>query len=286
MTVILNAPPLAAQRPAPEQRGGRPAENTPQLVVGVLASADPTLGLAAADAIRRRIQDQHTTTDLYVVPKAKVDQALRGSGYNPDSVLGPTDLAALTKSVRGDYALSGTIERTKSGVRTLIRLLTQTGKEIVAEPLPPMVGADFGDVAKQVDRAVADAIHALAFYHDCASALFAGDYAKAMTVARQGLKLRPESASLNLCVLSVLTKTQASPDSIIVIASIVVAADSASVIGWSNLLHAFGAKGDTVRALDAAQKVHRLDPSDVNGALDLADWLVLANRAESALAVV
>jgi hypothetical protein len=86
LTFALNAPPLAAQRPAPEQRGGQPRADTPQLVVGVLASADPTLGVAAADAIRRRIQDQHTATDLYVIPKPKVDQTLRQSGYNPDSV--------------------------------------------------------------------------------------------------------------------------------------------------------------------------------------------------------
>ena len=286
LTFALNAPPLAAQRPAPEQRGGQPRADTPQLVVGVLASADPTLGVAAADAIRRRIQDQHTATDLYVIPKPKVDQTLRQSGYNPDSVLGPNEMVALTKEVRGDYALSGTIERTKSGVRTLIRLLSQTGKQIITEPLPPMVGADFGDVAKQVDRAVGDALHALAFYHDCTRALFAGDHQQAMTAARQGLKLRPESASLNLCVLSVLTKTQASADSIIAVATIVAAADSESVIAWSNLVHAYGTKGDTVHALDAARKVHHLDPSDVNATIELVDWLVLANRPESALAVI
>src|SRR5262245_61633586 len=113
LTLVLHAPPLAAQRPAPEQRGGQPKADTPQLVVGVLASTDPTLGVAAADAIRRRIQDQHTATDLYVVPKPKLEQTLRSSGYNPDSVLGPPELVALTKQVRGDYALSGTIERTK-----------------------------------------------------------------------------------------------------------------------------------------------------------------------------
>src|SRR4029079_923636 len=149
-------------------------------VVGVLASTDPSLGIAATDAIRRRIQDQHTATDLYVVPKLKLEQTLRPSGYNPDSVLGPTDLVALTHQVRGDYALAGTVERTKSGVRTLIRLLTQTGQAIISEPLPPMVGSDLGDVAKQVDRGVADALHALAFYHDCAKALFVGDYKQAM----------------------------------------------------------------------------------------------------------
>ena len=287
LTLALHAPPpLAAQRPVAEQRGGQPRADTPQLVVGVLASQDPTIGVAAANAIRRRIQDQHTATDLYVVPKPKLDQALLSSGYNPDSALGPTDLVALTKQVRGDYALSGTIERTKSGVRTLMRLFTQTGKEIITEPLPPMVGADFGDVAKQVDRAVADALRALVFYHECAKSLAVRDYTQALAAARQGLKLRPESVALNLCVLSALVPTHASPDSIIAVARVVIAADSENVIAWSNLPPAYDAKGDSARALDAAQTLHRLDPSDLKTTLDLTDRLARAGRDSSALAVI
>ena len=286
LTLALTAPPLAAQRPAPEQRGGQPRPETPQLVVGVLASADPTLGVAAADAIRRRIQDQHTATDLYVVPKPKLEQTLRSSGYNPDSALPPSDLVALTKQVRGDYALSGTIERTKSGVRTLIRLLTETGKQIVSEPLPPMVGSDFGDVAKQVDKAVAEAIRVLGFYHECTKALFAKDYKQALAAAQQGLKLRPDSPALNVCVLSTLQATHASSDSIIAVASIVAAADSESVVAWANLGDAYEAKGDSIRAVDATQALHRLDPSNVNITLLLVDRLVHAGRDSSALAVI
>ena len=124
--------PLEAQRPVPAQRGGAPNANTPQLVVSVLASADPALGVGAADAIRRRMQSEHSATDLYVVPRPKIDETLRLSGYNPDSVLGTNDLMELARQVRGDYALAGTVERTASGVRTSVRLLTQTGARIVA----------------------------------------------------------------------------------------------------------------------------------------------------------
>lgn len=286
LTLALTAAPMAAQRPAPEQRGGQPRPDTPQLVVGVLASEDPTLGVAASDAIRRRIQDQHNATDLYVVPKPKLEQTLRSSGYNPDSALPPNDLVALTKQVRGDYALAGTIERTKSGVRTLVRLLTETGKQIVSEPLPPVVGTDFGDVAKQVDRAVGDALRALGYYHDCAKALFAGDYKQALAVAQQGLKLRPESAALNLCVLSTFNATHASPDSIIAVALVVAAADSESVIAWANLGDAYDKKGDLARAIDATRTLHRLDPTNVDVTLLLADRLVRADRAAEALVVI
>src|SRR6185437_7107740 len=150
--------------------------DTPQLLVSVLSSSDRKVGVEARDAIQKRIQDQHNATDLYVVPQAKVEQMLRSSGYNPDSSLGTNDLLELTRAARGDYALDGSVEQTSSGVRTFIRLLTRRGETIVAEPLAPVIGKDVGDVAKQVDRAVAEALRALAFNRDCMNAFVMGDY--------------------------------------------------------------------------------------------------------------
>lgn len=276
--------PLEAQRPVPAQRGGAPNANTPQLVVGVLASADPSLGVGAADAIRRRIQSEHSATDLYVVPRPKIDETLRLSGYNPDSVLGTTDLWELARQVRGDYALAGTVERTASGMRTSVRLLTRAGAQIVVEPLATMVGPDFGDIAKQVDHAVSEAVRALAFYHDCNNSARTGDYQKAMAAAQQGLKLRPTSAALNLCVLSILNATQAVPDSIIAVASVVTAVDSESLVAWANLADAYGAKADTARALDAMRVLHRLEPTNVSITLRFIDALVATGQVDSALA--
>ena len=235
LIALLPAHALAAQRPAPAQRGGLPKPDTPQLVVSALASSDMTIGAAAADAIRRRIQSEHTATDLYVVPGKDIETALKNSGFNPDSSLGRTDLMALAHQVRGDYALDGSVERTPEGVRTSIRLLTQTGSQIVAEPLVAIVGSDMGDVAKKVDRAVSEAIRALSFNHDCRRLALVGDYKQAMTAAQRGLELSPTSTALNLCALSILTATHASPDS----------SRSASV-GCTRAARAAGARQATV----------------------------------------
>jgi tetratricopeptide (TPR) repeat protein len=277
---------LAAQQPAPAQRGGTPRADTPQLVVGVLTSRDPALGVQAADAIRRRIQNEHTATDLYVVPRPTMDQTLRSSGYNPDSTLGTTDLMALAKQVRSDYALDGTAERTNSGVQTSVRLLTQTGSRVVAEPLAPMIGADFADVAKKVERAVSEAIRALSFYHVCMNAVRMNDYRQAMAAAQQGLRLRPTSAALNVCVLSILGATGATPDSIIAVASVITSVDSSSVIAWANLADAYGQKGDSVRAIDAARMLHRLDPTNPDFTARFVDRKAGAGQFEAALAVL
>jgi tetratricopeptide (TPR) repeat protein len=286
LIAAVAAHPLAAQRPVPAQRGGAPGPDTPQLVVGVLASSDPSVGVAAADAIRQRIQSEHTTTDLYVVPRARMEQTLRPSGYNPDSALGKTDLMALAKQVHGDYALDGTVERTPQGVRTSVRLLTQAGPQIVAEPLVAIIGKDLGDIAKQVDRAVSEALRALAFYNDCRRAQLTGDYRQAMAAAQQGLRLKPTSAVLNLCALSVLNATHAPPDSIIGVASAITALDPSNVVAWANLADAYDQKGDSAHALAATRTLHQLEPTNVTVTLGLVDHLVAAGLSESALAVI
>ncbi len=278
--------PLAAQRPAPPQRGGAPGPDTPQLVVSVLASSDPSVGLAAADAIRQRIQSEHSATDIYVTPASTIRQALAGYGYYPDSVLSTTDLMELAKQVRGDYALAGTVERTPEGMKTSIRLLTARGREIVAEPLAPIVGADVGDVAKKVDRAVSEAIRALAFNNECRKAVLIGDYRQATAAAQQGLKIRPTSPALNLCALSILTASHASPDSIIAAALAVTTVDSTSPVAWATLVDTYAQKSDTSRELDATRVLHRVDSTNVVVTLSLVDQLVGVGQSESGLATL
>jgi tetratricopeptide (TPR) repeat protein len=284
--ILALALPLSAQRATPAQRGGQPRPETPQLVVATLASSDQAVGVAVANAIRKRMQNEHNATDIYLTPGATIEKTLETYGYNPDSALSPSDLLLLAKQVRGDYALSGTVERTASGVRTRLQILTQRGQLVVAEPIAPVLGTDLGDVAKQVDRAVSEALHALSFHRDCMYALAAGDYARAMTAAREGLKVRPNSAAINQCVLSTLRATHGSVDSIIAVATAIAAVDSANTVAWANLADAYTQKDDTARALDAARMLHRLQPTDADITSSLIDRLVSAGQAEPAAALL
>ena len=286
LILVLAVLPLGAQRPEPAQRGGSPRPETPQLVVSVLASSDPSIGLAASDAIRQRMQSEHSAADIYLTPKTTIEKTLVAAGFPPDSALGKTDLMALAKLVRGDYALAGTVERTPGGVTTSIRLLTQNGPQIVAEPFVPIVGSDIADVAKKVDRAVSEAFRALSFNNDCRKAVLLGDYRQAMVAAQQGLRIRPSSTALNLCALSVLTATHASPDSIIAVASTIVANDSSSVVAWANLADAYALESDTARELAATRMLRHVDSTNVTVTLSLVDQLVGVGQPESGLATL
>lgn len=283
LILALAVHPLGAQRPEPAQRGGGPRPETPQLVVSVLASSDRDIGVAASSAIRQRMQSEHSASDLFLTPKITIDQTLAAAGFPTDSALGKTDLMALAKLVRGDYALDGTVERTPNGLQTSVRLLSQVGPQIVGEPLVPIVGSDMGDVAKKVDRAVSEAIHALTFSVECRRAALVGDYRRAMTAAEQGLRVRPTSVALNLCALSVLTATHASPDSIIAVASIIVASDSSNAVAWANLADEYTLKSDTARELAATRMLRHVDSTNVTVTLSLVDQLVGVGQPESGL---
>ena len=284
--ILALALPLPAQRTAPAQRGGPPRTETPQLVVATLSSSDRGVGAAAADAIRKRMQSEHNATDLYLTPGLMIERALTSSGYPTDSALGQSDLLMLAKQVRGDYALAGDVERTTSGMRTTIRLLIQRGQLVIAEPIAPVLGNDLADVAKKVDVAVSEALHALSFHRDCMNALVAGDYVRAMTAAKQGLAIRPTSAAINQCVLAVLRATNASPDSIIAVATTITSVDSSNVIAWANLADAYVQKNDAAGALAAARMVHRLDPANADVTSSLVDRLVAAGQPEAAVALI
>lgn len=284
--IVSAASPLCAQRPKPLQQGGTPNPDTPQLIVAVLASADRKLGVDVADEIRRRVQSEHSAKELYAVPKANIDNTLKASGFSTDSVLSALDLMVLSKQVHGDYALDGTATRRGTTVHAETRLLLQTGTQIIAQPLPPVDGKDIGDVARQVDRAVSEAMKAMPAYRQCTNNLRAQKYDAAIAEARKGLAAYSNSLPNRLCILSAYSASNASPDSIIAIATAITVADPSSMIAWANLAQAYGQRKDTANALRASLAMYRLDPSNSAVLMAVVDQLVTGGRAPEAAAIL
>jgi tetratricopeptide (TPR) repeat protein len=287
VSVVVSVSPLCAQRrPQPAQQGGAPNPDTPHLVVAVLASADRKLAGDVADEIRRRIQSEHSAKELYVTPRANIDNTLKASGYSTDSVLSSLDLMVLSKQVHGDYALDGAVTHRGATVHAELRLVLQTGSQIVAQPLPPVDGKDIGDVAQQVERAVAEAMKAMPAYQQCTNDLRAQKFDAAIVDARKGLVAYPNSLPNRLCILSAYSARKASPDSIIAIATAIAAADPTCMIAWANLAQAYGQRHDTANALRASVAMYRLDPTNTAVLIAMIDQMVTAGQATEALTIL
>jgi len=138
--VVVGAPALVAAQPPqqPQQRGGPPNPDTPRILVATFRSDERQLGVQAADALRKRSQDENSAKQLFAVTKREVDATLQQSGYNPDSALSTGDLMELGHQVRADEVVDATVRKMADGqVRIDARLLLKRNQNILAQPLPP-----------------------------------------------------------------------------------------------------------------------------------------------------
>jgi tetratricopeptide (TPR) repeat protein len=289
LMLLLGGAPLLAQGRTtgePPQRGGPPGPDTPQILVSVLQTNERGLGVQAADEIRRRIQSEHSAKELYAVTKTAINNTLEASGYRPDSALNSSDLMELAKQVHGDFVLDGKINKTASGVHLESRILTRTGQQTLAQPLTPIDGKDAGDVAKQVERQISDALKSMPAYKACANDLRAQKYDQAIVDARKGIAAYPNSTLNRLCILSAYSYQKASPDSIIAIADQILAQDPTSMIALSNAADAYSTKGDKEKAVEYNIRIWRADPSNQAVIESIITSLVNSGAPEKALPII
>ncbi|MGH7620750.1 MAG: tetratricopeptide repeat protein, partial [Gemmatimonadaceae bacterium] len=279
--------PLAAQRSGePVQHGGAPNQDTPQILVAVFSGPDHAMAVETTNETRRRIQQEHSARELYAVTKSNIDNTLKASGYQPDSALSVSDVMVLAKQVHGDYVLDGTVTKGPNGLHLESRILTETGKQTLAQPLPPVDGKDPGDIAKNVEKQVSEAIKSMPSYKTCTSDLRAQKNDEAAQVARAGIAAYPNSTLDRLCLLSAYSYSKAPPDSIISVANAILALDPTSILALSNAADAYAAKGDSSKAIEYNLRIYRADPSNTAIAQSIVQQLANSGAPEKALPII
>jgi len=287
LALSLTASPLLAQvARQPEQRGGAPNADTPYILVATFRSPDRVLGVTMADEVRHRLQSEHSTKELYVIPKTNINNTLEASGYRPDSALNASDLMELAKQLRGEQVLDGVVTKTANGVHVEPRLLMKTGQQTVTQPLPAVDGKDPGDAAKQIEHALTDASKAIPSYKLCTNALRAAKYDDAVKAARAGLTAYANSNFARLCLLSAYSSQKAPADSIISVAKAIVAVDPSSIIALNNLAEAYAQKGDTAKAIEANVAIYKLDPSNTAIGQSIVAQLAQFGSPDKALPII
>ncbi|HEY6825703.1 MAG TPA: hypothetical protein VI259_02530, partial [Gemmatimonadaceae bacterium] len=287
MGLMLAAAPLLAQPgQQPAQRGGPPNPDTPQILVAVLQSTDKVLGVETADEIRHRIQQEHSAKELYAVPKTSINNTLEASGYKADSALNASDLMELAKQVHGDYVLEGKLTKSASGLQLDARILTRTGQQTLAQPLPSITGKDPGDVAKLVEREISAALKGMGPYKTCTNDLRAAKYEQAVKDAQVGLTAYPNSTLNRLCILTAYNQLKSPPDSIIAISEAILAKDPTSIIALNSAAEAYTTKGDKDKAIEYNLRIWRADPSNTTIATSIVNILATSGSPDKAIPII
>lgn len=286
---LVSVPVFAqARNQEPPQRGGPPTEKTPYILVTTFAAADRKLGVESANEMRHRLQTEHSAKELYVVPKASIDNTLAASGYPPDSALNSADLMELSKQLHGEYVLDG--KATKAGpgdaVRFDVRVLLRTAQSTLAQPLPAANGKDPGDAAKMIERSLSDMLKGMPMYKTCIDNLRAQKNDEAIASARAGIAAYPNSVLSRICLLNAYGNAKAPADSIISVASQILTYDSNSMLALVNLADAYVTKGDTNKAIETNLKIYRVDPTNAAVAQSIVQQLANSGAPDKALPII
>jgi tetratricopeptide (TPR) repeat protein len=259
---LAAAGPLLGQSQQPQQRGGPPKAETPYILITTFHSSDRELGSKLADELRKRVSQEHSASELFVVQKKAIDGTLEASGYRPDSALSSSDLMELAKQLRGEEVIDGTVDKSATGVKVNARMLVRSGQATVAQPLPPLDVKDVGEAAKQIERQITEVNKARGDYNACKNSAIAGKYPEAAAAAAKGVAAYPQSVFNRVCLLGVLTATKAGPDTVIAVASAIKTLDPTSLIALANLADAYMTKGDTAHAIETQIALYRADPTN------------------------
>jgi tetratricopeptide (TPR) repeat protein len=270
--IVVGAPSVAAAqygfRPARE-RG--PDRDTPHLLVGTCHSSPTSLGISAAGALRDRIQSENNIRDLYVIPNKTVNEALKASGYAPDSALSQQDLGALGKIVHADEILDCDISLTPKGVREGGRLMLAT--DITqAQPLPYVEASDPGDAAKAMERNLTAARKQIDGNEKCKNDLRAGKAQDAVAAAEDAIKQYPNATLARLCLATAYRDfLHYPPDSTLAVTREIVRIDPQNTFALGMAVGAFNQKGEQDSVVATLVQMYKINPQDQSLASRIID---------------
>ena len=289
LALSLAAAPLMAQgyrAQQVDQRGGPPNGDTPYILITTFHSDDRKLGVEMAEDLRKRVSQEHSQKELFVIQKRAIDGTLEASGYRPDSALSASDVMELAKQLRGEIVVDGTVNKAGAGLKLDTRILIKSGQATLTQPLPVTEAKDVGDASKQIDKAISDANKSLVSFKACKNNMAAAKYPEAATAARAGLTAYPNSAFSRVCLLQALVAQKAAPDQIIEVATAIKTQDPHSAIAYANLSDAYMAKGDTTHAMEALLALYREDQTNTQLAKSIVATLAQSGAPDKAIPII
>jgi len=262
----------------------QPAPDTPRILIATChtPTSAMTLGVDMAEALRGRVQSETSIRQLYVLPRADINNYLTSSGYKADSALSVSDLKELAKLMRADEILDCSGNKTPNGVHVDAKLMLARDVAL-AQPLASVDAKDPGDAAKRLEHELTDARKALPDYRKCETALRDQKWADAATAARAGLAKDANSTLSRLCLMSAYQYGKSGPDSVLRVAEEIMRVDSTNTLAMRNAVDAYMARNDTTRAVQTMVRLARLDPTVRP---QLVQMLGAMNKPELALPLV
>ena len=258
--------PLAAQR--------RQQEFTQQgLLVAPFKSSEKKLGNKVADEIRGRVDKAANNREVEVIDEKSMTTALFNAGFPADMVPDLSQVRALSRYLRADEYLMGTVDKTPAGYRINARLILARDVRM-QQPLPEAVDPDADRAAARIAAAVTEARRQLVPQRRCENSLREGKAAQALDAANEGVRLYPRSTLARRCLLSAQLALGTPADQVLSVAGEMLRIDSTSFHALEGAAQAYDVMKNKDRAAEMWLRLQRSDTTDVDLGLRVVTALV------------
>ncbi len=273
--------PAAAQLAAPQAPSQR------LLVLPFQASsADSAGSIALADAVRDRVTAL-TKNKVNVIPKAKLCEALKASGFPCDGLLEDQQERQLARFLQVHSFLTGSYAKKGTTLQAEVRLndIASSGMSGAftmsdANPGTPAALADL------IAQKVASIVRLSEPIRNCNEERKKGQFNRARNEAQKALTVDPNSTGAWLCIATIHEAMRHPVDSVIAASRNALKGDSCSGIAWENIARGYQQKGDTAQMIDAFISQLCAEPRNISKYLGIAQLLRQQKNFDKAVDVL
>ena len=258
----------AAQLAAPQAPSQR------LLVMPFQASAADSAGaIALSDAVRDRLTAL-AKNKVLVVPKAKLCEALKASGFPCDGLLDEQQAKQLARFLQVHSYMTGVYTKKGATLQADVHLIDIASSGIsgtftISDANPGTTAA----LAELIAQRIAGIVRLSEPIRNCNEERRLQKFAGARREANKALAVDPNSTGAWLCIATVYEAQRMPIDSVIVASQRALKGDSCNGTAWENIARGYQQKGDTTKMVDAFISQLCAEPRNISKYLGIAQLL-------------
>ena len=279
--MVCGATPAAAQLAAPQAPSQR------LLVMPFQASATDSAGaIALSDAVRDRLTAL-AKNKVLVVPKAKLCEALKASGFPCDGLLDEQQAKQLARFLQVHSYMTGAYRKRGATLEADVHLIDiassgMSGTFTIADANPGTTAA----LAELIAQRLAGIVRLSEPIRNCNTERSLQKFAGAHREANKALAVDPNSTGAWLCVATIYAAQRLPIDSVIVASQRALKGDSCNATAWENIARGYQQKGDTTKMVDAFISQLCAEPRNISKYLGIAQLLLQQKEYDKAIDVL
>jgi tetratricopeptide (TPR) repeat protein len=253
------------------------------LPLPVAAAEDSSASVNAMNVARERLI-QLGRYKVFVVPKAKICEALTQSGFPCDGLMSNQQASQLARALTINSYTTGSLSKTGSTLVANIRVISgasgfASSFTINGATTPPALG-------EMIAQRMNTIVRAGEFARTCNEQRARNALTRALAEANKAFAIEPNLAAAHLCVATVREVQQAPPDSSIAAARRALKGDPGNDQAWNTIATKSMVKGDTAAAFEAYDSLLSYNPGDANLRKGLAQLMMQQKKYDRAAEIL